>query len=187
MLVLFSPFPPQLKHLVEAHKRSSRHMMKQLQEVTCSYNEALHRLQEQEKSHRAFICRSNSLTTLLKHDTERLVQQTQDIQMDAQAKTTLMFCIYTPMLVYTDARLVKISTHAFQKEDFTASTREAKGLKYFSTLEQDLMGQTWALMYTCEGLNSFSLCWCVKLLTAEWVAATNTYVDKTVCSFPLKK
>ncbi|XP_030613204.1 filamin A-interacting protein 1-like isoform X2 [Archocentrus centrarchus] len=62
----------ELKHLAEAHKRSSTQMMKQLQEVTCSYNEALHRLEEQEKSHRAFICKSNSLSTLLKQDRERL-------------------------------------------------------------------------------------------------------------------
>uniref|UniRef100_A0A3B5AY21 Filamin A-interacting protein 1-like n=1 Tax=Stegastes partitus TaxID=144197 RepID=A0A3B5AY21_9TELE len=53
-------------------KRSSKQMMEQLQEVTRSRNEALHKLEEQESSHRAFIHKSNCLASLLEQDRERL-------------------------------------------------------------------------------------------------------------------
>ncbi|XP_044073565.1 filamin A-interacting protein 1-like isoform X2 [Siniperca chuatsi] len=47
-------------------------MLQQLVEVSRSHSSALHRLEEQERSHRAFIHKSNFLTTLLEQDRERL-------------------------------------------------------------------------------------------------------------------
>lgn len=73
MPILFS-LPPLLAQTLGG---SPRAFLKQLQEVTLSHSEALHRLEEQEKSHRALIHKSNSLTTLLRQDRERFVQQTQ--------------------------------------------------------------------------------------------------------------
>ncbi|XP_070771013.1 filamin A-interacting protein 1-like [Enoplosus armatus] len=62
----------ELNHLVEAQKRSSKRMLEQLVEVSSSHSSALHRLEEQERNHRAFIHKSNFLTTLLEQDRERL-------------------------------------------------------------------------------------------------------------------
>ncbi|GLD51971.1 filamin A-interacting protein 1-like protein [Lates japonicus] len=61
-----------LNHLVEAQKRSSKRMLKQLVEVSRSHSGALLKLEEQEGSHRAFIHKSNCLTSLLEQDRERL-------------------------------------------------------------------------------------------------------------------
>lgn len=88
-IFLFTPpcvvflFFPQLNHLVEAQKRSSEQILDQFLEVSRSHSNALHRLEEQERSHRAFIHKSNCLTTLLEQDRERLVHQTQKVQMNA--------------------------------------------------------------------------------------------------------
>ncbi|XP_069010273.1 filamin A-interacting protein 1-like [Embiotoca jacksoni] len=62
----------EFSQLLVAQKRSSKHMMQQLQEVSRSHNEALRRLKEQEKSHMAFNHKSNCLVTLLEQDRERL-------------------------------------------------------------------------------------------------------------------
>ncbi|KAI3356389.1 hypothetical protein L3Q82_017615, partial [Scortum barcoo] len=62
----------ELNHFLGTQKRSSKRMQKQLLEVSRSHNSALHRLQEQERSHMAFIHKSNCLTTLLEQDRERL-------------------------------------------------------------------------------------------------------------------
>ncbi|XP_071334454.1 filamin A-interacting protein 1-like [Trachinotus anak] len=61
-----------LNHVVEAQKRSSKRMLEQLVEVSHFHTNALHRLEEQERGHRAFIRKSNCLTTLLEQDRERL-------------------------------------------------------------------------------------------------------------------
>uniref|UniRef100_A0A3Q3MS08 Cortactin-binding protein-2 N-terminal domain-containing protein n=2 Tax=Mastacembelus armatus TaxID=205130 RepID=A0A3Q3MS08_9TELE len=62
----------EVKHLVEAQKHASKHMLEQLLEVSCSHKRALRRLEEQERSHRAFVHKSNCLTTLLEQDRDRL-------------------------------------------------------------------------------------------------------------------
>ncbi|XP_041858568.1 filamin A-interacting protein 1-like [Melanotaenia boesemani] len=62
----------ELSHLVEAQKCCSKKMMEQLKKVSSSHREALHRLEVQEKSHKAFIRKSNCLATLLEQDRERL-------------------------------------------------------------------------------------------------------------------
>ncbi|KAJ3591635.1 hypothetical protein NHX12_006767, partial [Muraenolepis orangiensis] len=62
----------ELDRLQEAHRRTSRRMLRQLVEVERSHSRALHRLEEQEEMHRAFIQRSDDLTTLLEQDRERL-------------------------------------------------------------------------------------------------------------------
>uniref|UniRef100_A0A3Q1HX08 Cortactin-binding protein-2 N-terminal domain-containing protein n=2 Tax=Anabas testudineus TaxID=64144 RepID=A0A3Q1HX08_ANATE len=62
----------ELKHLVEAHKHSSKRMMEQLLEVSCSHSGALCKLEEQERRHEAFKQKSNCLTTLLEQDRDRL-------------------------------------------------------------------------------------------------------------------
>ncbi|XP_049904533.1 filamin A-interacting protein 1-like isoform X2 [Epinephelus moara] len=62
----------ELNHLVESQKRSFERMQQQLLEVSRSHSSALHRLQEQESSHGAFIHKSHCLTTLLEEDRERL-------------------------------------------------------------------------------------------------------------------
>lgn len=48
-------------------------MLKQLVEVSRSHSGALLKLEEQEGSHRAFIHKSNCLTSILEQDRERLV------------------------------------------------------------------------------------------------------------------
>ncbi|XP_023256492.1 filamin A-interacting protein 1-like [Seriola lalandi dorsalis] len=61
-----------LNHVVEAHKCSSKRMLERLVEGSGFHSSTLHRLEEQERSHRAFIHKSNCLTTLLEQDRERL-------------------------------------------------------------------------------------------------------------------
>lgn len=73
--LLFFPFAPQLNRLVQAQRRSARQMLEQLVEVEHSHSSALCRLEEQERNHRAFIQKSDDLTTLLEQDRERLVDQ----------------------------------------------------------------------------------------------------------------
>lgn len=65
---------PQFSRFVEAQKRSSKQNMERLREVTHSHSEALHRLEEQEKKHQAFIHQSNCLTMILEQDRERFVR-----------------------------------------------------------------------------------------------------------------
>ncbi|KAM9346793.1 filamin A-interacting protein 1-like [Symphorus nematophorus] len=62
----------ELNHIVEAQRRSSKRMLEQLLEVSHSHSSALHRLEEQERSHMAFIYKSNCFTTLLEQDRDRL-------------------------------------------------------------------------------------------------------------------
>ncbi|KAK0152402.1 Filamin A-interacting protein 1-like [Merluccius polli] len=62
----------ELDRLEEAHRRTSRRMLRQLVEVERSHSGALSRLEEQEEMHRAFIQKSDDLTTLLEQDRERL-------------------------------------------------------------------------------------------------------------------
>ncbi|XP_059895228.1 filamin A-interacting protein 1-like [Gadus macrocephalus] len=62
----------ELDHLEEAHRRTSRRMLRQLVEVERSHSGALSRLEEQEEMHRSFIQKSDDLTTLLEQDRERL-------------------------------------------------------------------------------------------------------------------
>ncbi|KAK5890147.1 hypothetical protein CesoFtcFv8_013704 [Champsocephalus esox] len=62
----------ELNNLVKAQKRSSEGMQEQLLEVSRSHKEALHRLEEQERSRRDFTHKSTGLTTLLEEDRERL-------------------------------------------------------------------------------------------------------------------
>ncbi|XP_071398749.1 filamin A-interacting protein 1-like [Centroberyx affinis] len=61
-----------LDRLVEAQRQSARQMLEQLVEVERSHSGALCRLEEQERNHRAFIQKSDDLTTLLEQDRERL-------------------------------------------------------------------------------------------------------------------
>ncbi|KAF7657255.1 hypothetical protein LDENG_00029500 [Lucifuga dentata] len=61
-----------LNALVEAQKQSSRLMLEQFVEVTHAHGDTLSKLEEQERSHRAFVQKSNNLTTLLEQDRERL-------------------------------------------------------------------------------------------------------------------
>ena len=61
-------------------------MLRQLVEVERSHSGALSRLEEQEEMHRAFIQKSDDLTTLLEQDRERLVERTVRT-MDFQSKT----------------------------------------------------------------------------------------------------
>lgn len=51
-------------------------MLEQLVEVARSHSDTLNRLEEQERSRKAFIQKSNDLTTLLEQDRERLVHET---------------------------------------------------------------------------------------------------------------
>ena len=69
--------------MVETHKQLSKQMLEQLLEVSHSHRGTLHRLEEQEKTHRAFIHDSKSLITLLEQDRERLVQESLKVQMNA--------------------------------------------------------------------------------------------------------
>ncbi|XP_067371213.1 filamin A-interacting protein 1-like [Channa argus] len=62
----------ELKHLVDAHRSSSKQMLEQLLEVSHSHSLALCRMEEQERSHSAFTQKNNCLTTLLEQDRERL-------------------------------------------------------------------------------------------------------------------
>ncbi|XP_068602528.1 filamin A-interacting protein 1-like [Brachionichthys hirsutus] len=62
----------ELNHMVEAQKRSLEQIQEQLLQESQSHNGALHRLEQQERSHQAFIHQSNCLTTLLEQDRERL-------------------------------------------------------------------------------------------------------------------
>ncbi|XP_034549377.1 filamin A-interacting protein 1-like [Notolabrus celidotus] len=62
----------EFNHFVKAQKRSSEQMLEQFLEVSRSHSSILHKLEEQEKSHRASIQKSNCLTTLLEQDRERL-------------------------------------------------------------------------------------------------------------------
>ncbi|XP_042281582.1 filamin A-interacting protein 1-like isoform X1 [Thunnus maccoyii] len=62
----------ELNNLMEAQKWSSTRMLEQFLDVSRSHSDALHRLEEQERRHRAFIHKSNCLTTLLEEDRERL-------------------------------------------------------------------------------------------------------------------
>lgn len=80
----FSSF--QLSYSVESQKCSSKQMMKQLEEVCRSHNETPHKLAEGEKRNKAFIHKSNYLTTLLEQDREKFVHQIHDL-----AKTIFLF------------------------------------------------------------------------------------------------
>uniref|UniRef100_A0A667Z1L4 Filamin A interacting protein 1 like n=1 Tax=Myripristis murdjan TaxID=586833 RepID=A0A667Z1L4_9TELE len=62
----------ELNRLVQTQRRSARQMLEQLVEVEHSHSSALCRLEEQERNHRAFIQKSDDLTTLLEQDRERL-------------------------------------------------------------------------------------------------------------------
>ena len=82
---VFVSFPPQLDRLEEAHRRTSRRMLRQLVEVERSHSGALSRLEEQEEKHRSFIQKSDDLTTLLEQDRERLVVEPTAVPTDNQA------------------------------------------------------------------------------------------------------
>nr|XP_029136484.1 filamin A-interacting protein 1-like [Labrus bergylta] len=62
----------ELNHFVEAQRHSSKQMMEGFLEVSRSHSRALRKLEEQERSHRALIHKSDCLTTLLEQDRERL-------------------------------------------------------------------------------------------------------------------
>ncbi|XP_060910603.1 filamin A-interacting protein 1-like [Labrus mixtus] len=61
----------ELNHFVEAQRHSSKQMMEGFLEVSRSHSRALCKLEEQERSHRALIHKSDCLTTLLEQDRER--------------------------------------------------------------------------------------------------------------------
>lgn len=87
--------------MVETHKRFSKQMLGQLQEVTDSHCRNLRRLEEQEKNHKAFTHRSKCLTTLLEQDRERFVCQSFNIGINTFAKTTLIYYIsHSNILTY---------------------------------------------------------------------------------------
>lgn len=89
LYVLISYFS-QFNHMVETHKRFSKQMLGQLQEVTDSHRRNLRRLEEQERNHKTFTHRSKCLTTLLEQDRERFVCQSFNIGINSFAKTTLI-------------------------------------------------------------------------------------------------
>uniref|UniRef100_A0A3Q4BVU8 Cortactin-binding protein-2 N-terminal domain-containing protein n=1 Tax=Mola mola TaxID=94237 RepID=A0A3Q4BVU8_MOLML len=76
----------EFNHMVETHKQLSKQMLEKLLEVSRSHRGTLHRLEDQEKTHRAFIHESKSLITLLEQDRERLVQQSLKVQMNKSEK-----------------------------------------------------------------------------------------------------
>ena len=76
-------------------------------EVSRSHAGALHRLEEQERSHRALMHKSNCLTALLEEDRERLVHQTLEVQMNAEAKANID--IPTDLVACVEATLVETS------------------------------------------------------------------------------
>lgn len=91
----------QFDHMVETHKRFSKQMLGQLQEVTDSHRHNLRRLEEQERNHKTFTHRSKCLTTLLEQDRERFVCQSFNIGINAFAKTTLIYYIsHSNILTY---------------------------------------------------------------------------------------
>ena len=92
-------------------------MMEQLEEVCRSHNGALHKLEEQERNHKAFIRRSNWLVTLQEEDRERFVHQNPEVQMNAEAKkqtkTHCYFIVPTKLAACNEAKLVEISIHDY--------------------------------------------------------------------------
>ncbi|TNN54052.1 Filamin A-interacting protein 1-like [Liparis tanakae] len=66
---------PTLNQFVEAQRHSSQWMQEQLLEVSRSHARALHRLEEQERSHGALVHESGRLTALLEEDRERWVHR----------------------------------------------------------------------------------------------------------------
>lgn len=84
-------FTLQMFNLIEAQKQSSKRVLDRFLEMSKSYDDAVQRLEEQERSHKAFIHKSNCLTALLEEDRERWVHQTLKFHMNTYTKTLILY------------------------------------------------------------------------------------------------